>query len=114
MIQKLSYGHQRNEVNMLGWQIIVRKESAENSLASWTSGLGGTDWLDKLVKDNKAKDLGGNGYPNNYSVKASEILPLLTTESINSGGGANVRLKIDQIINCSVDENLIIEAWDQS
>lgn len=99
---------------MLGWQIIVRKESAENSLASWTSGLGGTDWLDKLVKEGKAKDLGGNGYPNNYSANASEILPLLTTESINSIGGANTRLKTDQISNCSMDATLIIEAWDQS
>jgi hypothetical protein len=99
---------------MLGWQIIVRKESAENSLASWTSGLGGTDWLDKLVKEGRAKDLGGNGYPNNYSANASEILPLLTTESINSIGGANTRLKTDQISNCSMDATLIIEAWDQS
>ena len=99
---------------MLGWQIIVRKESSENSLASWTSGLGGTDWLYKLVKEDRAKDLGGNGYPNNYLAKASEILPLLTAESINSIGGANLRLKIDQITNCSIDENLIIEAWDQS
>ena len=99
---------------MLGWQIIVRKESAENSLASWTSGLGGTDWLDKLVKEGRAKDLGGNGYPNNYSANASEILPLLTTESINSIGGANTRLKTDQISNCSMDVTLIIEAWDQS
>lgn len=99
---------------MLGWQIIVRKESAENSLASWTSGLGGTDWLDKLVKEGRAKDLGGNGYPNNYSANASEILPLLTTESINSIGGANTRLKTDQISNCPMDATLIIEAWDQS
>lgn len=99
---------------MLGWQIIIRKESAETSLASWTAGLGGTDWLDVLASNYKAKNLGGNGYPNSYSAKASEILPLLTTESINSIGGANTRLKIDQITNCSVDENLIIEAWDQS
>ena len=74
---------------MLGWQIIIRKESAETSLASWTTGLGGTDWLDALVKEDKSKDLGGNGYPNSYSAKANEILPLLTIESINSIGGGN-------------------------
>lgn len=99
---------------MLGWQIIIRKESAENSLASWTSGLSGTDWLDKLVKEGRAKDLGGNGYPNNYSANASEILPLLTDESINLIGSGNVRFKIDQITNCPMDATLIIEAWDQS
>lgn len=99
---------------MLGWQIIIRKESAETSLASWTAGLGGTEWLDALVRENKAKNLGGNGYPNSYSAKGNEILPLLMPESISSIGGANVRLKTDQITNCSTDENLIIEAWDQS
>jgi hypothetical protein len=99
---------------MLGWQIIIRKESAETSLASWTTGLGGTDWLDALVKEGKSKDLGGNGYPNSYSAKANEILPLLTIESINSIGGGNTRLKSDQILSCANDETLIIEAWDQS
>jgi hypothetical protein len=99
---------------MLGWQVIIRKESAKTSIASWITGLGGTDWLDILVKEGKAKDLGGNGYPNSYSAKANQILPLLTTELINSVGGGNARLKSDQISACSNDETLIIEAWDQS
>jgi hypothetical protein len=99
---------------MLGWQIIISKESAETSLASWTTGLGGTTWLDVLVKEGRAKDLGGNGYPNIYSAKAIEILPFLTTEIINSVGGGNIRLKSDQMTACSNDETLIIEAWDQS
>lgn len=99
---------------MLGWQILIRKESAETSLASWTAGLGGTEWLDTLVNENKAKNLGGNGYPNSYSAKASAILPLLMPESITAIGGGNPRLKIDEIESCSADETLIIEAWDQS
>lgn len=99
---------------MLGWQIIIRKESAETSLASWTAGLGGTEWLDALVRENKAKNLGGNGYPNSYSAKGNEILPLLMPESIKAVGGGNPRLKIDQIESCSADETLIVEAWDQS
>lgn len=99
---------------MLGWQIIIRKESAETSLASWTAGLGGTDWLDDLVRNNKAKNLGGNGYPNNYSAQASVILPLLTIELIDLIGGGIIRLKTDRITGCSENENLIIEAWDQS
>jgi hypothetical protein len=99
---------------MLGWQIIIRKQSSETSLASWTAGLGGTDWLDNLVKENKAKHLGGNGYPISYAAKAGEILPLLTIESINLIGGGNTRLKDDQITACSNGETLIIEAWDQS
>lgn len=49
---------------MLGWKIYITKESdADNSksLVSWCTGIGGLDWLDQLVKDGLAQDLGDEG-----------------------------------------------------
>jgi hypothetical protein len=63
---------------MLGWNLSVyrqadnrtspaTKESATNArLAVWQTGVGGLTWLDELVKEGKAINLGGNGYPDRY------------------------------------------------
>jgi hypothetical protein len=117
---------------MLGWEVIVQKESDVNqagqSLMSWTTGLGGLSWLDELVKQGLAQDLGGNGYPNKYSGHASIILPKIVPVLPNYEGkfvigdgyvlegGENWAIKINQpkIDACSPDEKLLIEAWDRS
>jgi hypothetical protein len=40
------------------------------ALATWTSGgFDGLDWIDNLVSEGKAEDLGGNGYPDYYKVQ---------------------------------------------
>ena len=48
---------------MLGWSVSVFRKGDEDShhsenlaLARWETGVGGLDWLDKLVKENKAVD----------------------------------------------------------
>ena len=62
---------------MLGWAVFVFREkeleeekssrAKARSLASWETGIFGLQWIDSLVKDSKAVDLGGNGYPNRYA-----------------------------------------------
>ena len=117
---------------MLGWQVLVFKESdfdgTEKSLISWTTGLGGLSWLDELVKQGLAQDLGGNGYPNKYSGQASIILPKIVPalpsyegkfvigDDYVLEGGENREIRINQskIDACSPDEKLLIEAWDRS
>jgi hypothetical protein len=117
---------------MLGWEVIVQKESdinqAGQSLMSWTTGLGGLSWLDELVKQGLAQDLGGNGYPNKYSGQASIVLPKIVPVLPNYEGkfvigddyvlegGENWAIKINQpkIDTCKPEELLIIEAWDGS
>jgi hypothetical protein len=115
---------------MLGWQVFVLNESdAEGeSLISWSTGFDGLSWLDELVKQGLAQDLGGNGYPNKYIVKASIILPKIVPSLPSYEGklvigddyvleaGKNWEIKIRQskIDACSPDEILLIEAWDGS
>src|SRR5687767_14834353 len=74
----------------LGWNISVYRQQNDGSapasfgaahgtrLAIWQTGLGGLDWLDDLVQQQKAIDLGGKGgYPNEYTAMAAHIVPRL-------------------------------------
>jgi hypothetical protein len=117
---------------MLGWDVIVKKESdadgAGQPLASWATGIDGLAWLDELVKQRLAQDLGGNGYPNKYSGQASFILPKIVPnlpsyegkavmgEDYALVGGENWAIKINQskIDACKPDDILLIEIWDAS
>jgi hypothetical protein len=115
---------------MLGWEVIVKKESDADgqSLIIWSTGFDGLSWLDELVKEGLAQDLGGNGYPNKYSGQASIILPKIVPslpsyqgkvvigDDYVLKGGENWAIKINQpkIDTCKPEELLIIEAWDGS
>ena len=115
---------------MLGWQVFVLKESDADgkSMISWSTGFDGLSWLDELVKQGLAQDLGGSGYPNKYSGKASIILPKIVPSLPNYEGklvigddyvlegGENWAININQpkIDACKPDEQLIIEVWDKS
>jgi hypothetical protein len=92
------------------------------------AGLGGLDWLDSLVKDGKAVDLGGNGYPVRYTAAAADILPLIASGPpkhsgppvfssdyiLPAGWIGEVRIDHAKIAQCPRDAQLSIEAWDQS
>jgi hypothetical protein len=116
---------------MLGWGIYVfRQPMATNSksLAEWMTSHRGLDWLDRLVAAGKATDLGGNGYPNRYAVKASVLLPILAAGLpennspvvvgddyvLPAGWNGELILHREAVANCPVDADLIVEAWDQS
>lgn len=117
---------------MLGWQIYIFPEKAqltkESLLATWMTGPNGIDWLDTLVKEGKALDLGGGGYPYRYRAIAKILLPII------SGGPpphnspmvfgddyilparwtGEIRINHENIAQCDPNEQLMIEAWDQS
>ena len=112
---------------MLGWEIFVKR--GDEKVASWMTGVWGTTWLRELVKEGKAKDLGVNsGYPHAFSVKASVLLPLISKEIPEAGDGLvigddyvapsgknwDIAFDKDKLLSCSPDEDLLIEAWDQS
>jgi hypothetical protein len=116
---------------MLGWKIYITQESSADkpsSLIIWSTGISGLDWLDQLVKDGLAHDLGGNGYPNRYSAKAAVLLPKVIPALPNyegkfvigddyvlvSGEHWDIKLNQSEIDACSPDETLLIEAWDES
>lgn len=123
---------------MLGWHINVFKTDAtyldyekstdEFRIASWSTGIRGRDWLNKLAKENKITYLGGNGYPFRYSARASNILPIITfgitkpDEAIMFGNDyvlqfnelRSLKLDLYKISNCESEDQLLIEVWDQS
>jgi len=97
------------------------------ALATWTSGgFGGLDWIDNLVSEGKAEDLGGEGYPFYYKVKAQVILQALATDTPKNEEQTIVddenamtsdwQSKIDAsaIAKLKPNQQLIIEAWDLS
>jgi hypothetical protein len=72
---------------MLGWgftiQLLSNKLLSENSqsrmppFAKWQASLGGTDWIEALVKKGLADKLFSDGYPNSYLLRASTLLEIL-------------------------------------
>lgn len=124
---------------MLGWFIVVfvaNPDATENGqlitertrLASWDGGIGGRNWLDALVKENKLIYLGGNGYPYKYSGKASIVLPNIVSGPppydgpsiigdgyfISGNKVYSLNLNELEISQCKSDDQLTIEVWDQS
>ncbi len=111
---------------MLGWHIIVFRQdnsgvspatftSKEGSrLAVWQTGLHGLNWIDELVKEAKAVDLGGNGYPLRYTAKSEHLVSHILPEPPLAR--ATWRTVIDPLVvsQCRPDEWLLIEAWDES
>ena len=97
-------------------------------LAIWQTGLGGLRWLDDLVKEKKAIDLGGNGYPTEYTAVASHIIPRLRDDppetkpvwtfdagDIITAEWLGKTTKDPEAMEfCRPDEWLIVQAWDES
>lgn len=97
------------------------------ALATWTSGgFDGLDWIDNLVSEAKAEDLGGNGYPIYYKAQVQVVLKALAVDTPKNEGQTimddeNVmtsdwRSKIDtsEIAKLKPNQQLLIEAWDLS
>ena len=96
-------------------------------LARWSAGgFSGLDWIDNLVSEAKAEDLGGNGYPLYYKAKAQFILEALALDVPKNKDQTIIgddyvmpsdwRSDIDtsKIAKCDPDQQLIVEAWDLS
>ena len=124
---------------MLGWQIYIHRRLPEQSLeeatrapetllAAWQTSMGGLDWVYELVKEGKAQDLGGTGYPCLYSSVAKYVLPKISSGPPNydsqvvigddyvlpPGWIGDAKIYHKAIAECLPNEELIIEAWDQS
>ena len=115
---------------MLGWDILAKgmtKQGEVITIASWSTGLGGCQWLDDLTKQGIGKDLGGHGYPNRYELPFSVLLdkivptppsgpaPLVIGETyVSQGSISNFKLNYDVILDLDSNSTVEIEAWDQS
>lgn len=116
---------------MLGWEVFIFRSAeakSEDLIVRWQTSVFGLKWLDQLVKDGYASDLGGNGYPCKYSVTAGVLLPIITAglPSNNSplvigndyvlpeGWSGDIAWNREATLACQPDDILTIEAWDQS
>jgi hypothetical protein len=120
---------------MLGWQINIYCQTTSPALlkadvlASWQTGLGGTDWLDELVKSGRAMLLlEAGGYPLRYAVRVADLLeqlphlptphkgPLVIGEDYIMEAGWKGRITIDHAALSAFSPSavVIVDAWDQS
>lgn len=125
---------------MLGWNLSVHSQkrgghspATEDSpvasrLAVWQTAVDGLDWIIQFAREGKAIALGGNGYPNSYTVLAEYAIPVI----LDGPPLANDRWRFDvydvildnlegkTVIDrdaakeCRFNEWLLIEAWDES
>lgn len=121
---------------MLGWEFFIFRQGEdgrdyarwERALARWQAGWGGDEWLDDLVSQGAATDLGGNGYPNRYTVRAGALVamlrdglpkhdgpPVIGDDYFLPGGWTgNAKIDIARLESLDPIELLLVEAWDQS
>jgi len=120
---------------MLGWKINIYRETASGCrmesdfVASWMTGLGGTEWLNRLVEDHKAMVIyNGGGYPFRYAVRVPDFLahlphlptaydgpPVIGDDYVmNTGWRGKMELDRNKLDACRDHDILIVDAWDQS
>jgi hypothetical protein len=126
---------------MLGWHISVYRqaddkraapattESREGGrLAVWQTGLGGLDWIDELVNEGKAINLGGSGITLFYTAIADHLIPHIVdgppgarntwalgpTDIITEKWDGKTVIDRAAVADCCLDEWLLIVAWDES
>ena len=115
---------------MLGWEVYVFRSveaKRENLVVRWQTGVFGLDWLDDLVKQGHAADLGGNGYPSKYTVVAHLLFstisnglpvnnsPLVIGDDYVLPEGWNGEIVWAQKqSSCNPSDTLFLEVWDQS
>ena len=125
---------------MLGWHISVYRQADDRAspatfaapegprLAVWQTDRFGLDWIDELVKQGRASDLGGDGYPLRYTATAEYITPRLAGEpphahrvwllevgdTVDEKWAGRTVIDGSGVVACRPDEWLLIEAWDES
>ena len=98
---------------MLGWHISVYQQTDRGTLpaasksikgkrlAVWQTSLGGIDWIIELVREGKAIDLGGDGYPWRFTATAEHLIPRVA----DGPPEANERWSIDE-------GDILLEGWE--
>ena len=124
----------------LGWHISVYRQARDRSapatanaeagarIAVWQTRLWGLQWIEDLVESGCGHSLGGNGYPCRYTALARDLLPTIMVGPpeardpwVHDPGDILLanwvgRTLIDKEAaeNCSSEEWLLVEAWDES
>ena len=124
---------------MLGWEIFIHRLDSSQTLESrqftqasvvtkWRAGIGGYDWIKVLAKEDKAKALGGNGYPFMFSAKFNILQPIILNGAPSHNGlmmiGDDYVLPKNylesptvneaNLLKCQPDDDMFIAVWDMS
>lgn len=125
---------------MIGWWIVISTQTPEERsaastderqaciLATWEAGLGGLDWLDRLVAQSAAHKVRADGYPTVYLALAEAVIPLLVDGPPAHEGPmvigddyvmpakwiGKVEMHAERMEKCPGQQRLTIEAWDLS
>jgi len=125
---------------MLGWHITICKlkdggkspatPGAEEGkkLAVWQTDLGGLEWIDDLVKEGKAINLDGDGYPYWYTAQVKHLIAKIFPhpfgahdpwvcgpyDIITDQWEGKTTVDSATIKDCNPDEWLKVEVWDES
>ena len=115
---------------MMGWGIFIHNELSdsknmsdwrlpkkENILAKWGGGISGDKWLEKLVAADKAKCLGGCGYPIRYLAKVKDVLPLIQFGLPNhspSSWVSEATINLEMFNLEDPERVIVIDTWDES
>lgn len=110
---------------MSGWWIVVdprapaERDASDDKLspllASWGANVFNTRWLKSLVSEGKAKQHSFSGYPNRFTAKASDILPIIAELAHSTNDGvADVTIHEEKLAIIPIDQILTIDVWDIS
>lgn len=125
---------------MIGWNINVYRQKspialpataashAGERLAAWQTDEYGLAWIDKLVKEGTAIDLGGDGHPCQYTSPSKYITAQITDgpprandvwlredfDFVTDEWLGKTMIDSEVIARCNDEEWLLIVAWDES
>lgn len=64
-------------IETTGSQDVPQSTDTDPRIATWQTGLGGTDWLQELVKEGRAASTRRGGYPDTYLIQGRDFMTLL-------------------------------------
>lgn len=119
---------------MLGWSIHVFPANASGRhdspdlVCSWQTGLGGTDWLNRMVEERRALMVSWGGYPCAYVMRWDDLLPELLQQPrpyegptvigedyvMEQGWWQGKKVNVEALKRCQPDTIMRVNAWDQS
>lgn len=118
---------------MLGWYFTIEKKRSNDAtdvieLAVWQTGIDGLDWVDQLVKEEKAISLGGDGYPYTFKAQTKVLKPVVFSgpphanvvwgfdhgDILAPGWVGRTRIDRNAWEACDPDEWLTIVVYDES
>ena len=97
-------------------------------LAIWQADVHGLDWIDELVKARRTLELSCNAYPATFVALARDLTPQIlkgppAARSVWTTGPEDIilphwegRTVVDAaaVAECSSNEWLVVQAWDES